>query len=483
MRKRTESAVNYAFCPSSVAVVGASDQPLSFGYHYLRHLIDYGFQGKIYPIHPSKGAIFNIKSYTCLSKVPGDIDLVICCIPTSRVLSLLDECPGKNVKVMHMFTARLGETGRPEARELEQQIKIRAKDRGVRIIGPNCMGLYNSRSGISFGYDFPTDPGDIGVVFQSGGAAGMLLSFGKLQGLRFSKAISYGNALDIDESDLIDYMAEDEETQIIAAYFEGVKDGQRFFQSLRNAASSKPVIAIKGGRGTAGTRAVSSHTAAIAGSHDLWDTLFDQSGAIEVKSLEEMINLLMLFKYLRPVEGKKVGIIGGGGGKCVMAADNIEEAGLSVPQLPQEIRQKLKEMVPDLWDWLSNPIDYSIWGDNVIYAFEIPRLFVESPNFDCVIIEISDDNPNAEDSWVNVVKLEVENTIKISQSSQKPIISVLSGAKPGKNDFENLKWKTIAEQRSRLIDAKIPVFDTIVEAANALNKYVNYWQRRNNTAF
>jgi len=352
-----------------------------------------------------------------------------------------------------------------------------AMEKGVHIIGPNCMGIYNSRSGISFGYDFPDEPGDIGVVFQSGGAASTLIWFGKLQGLRFSKAISYGNALDIDESDLLDYFAEDQETQIIAAYFEGVRDGGKFYRSLRRAATRKPVIAIKGGRGPAGVRAVTSHTAAIAGSHNLWDTVFNQCGIVEVKSLEEMVNMLVLFKYLRPVKGRRLGIIGGGGGKCVMAADLAEEAGLIVPALPSSIRQKLKEIVPNLWDWMGNPTDYSIWGDDVMYAFEIPRLFVECPDFDCVIIEISDDNPNSEDFWTSIVTMEADNIIKLSQNYQKPIIAVLSGAKPGLNDLDNIKWRTIAELRSRLVAAKIPVFDTIAEAVNALNKYINYWQK------
>jgi acyl-CoA synthetase (NDP forming) len=471
--------LDFAFNPRSIAIVGASDQPLSFGYHYLKHLLDYGYKGNIYPVNPAKATILNVKTYPSLGAVPEDVDFVICCVPTNKVLPLLDECPLKNVKIMHMLTARLGETGRPQARELERQIQARAKELGIHLVGPNCMGIYNSRSGVSFGYNFPIEPGDIGIVFQSGGAATMLIWFGGLQGLRFSKAISYGNALDIDESDILDYMAEDKDTKFIAAYFEGVKNGKKFLNSLKNAASKKPVVAIKGGRGISGVRAVSSHTAAIAGAHNLWQTAFNQSGVIEVNGFEEMVNQLTLFKYLRPIKGKRVGIIGGGGGKCVVAADLAEEAGLMVPPLSAEIRQKLKAIVPDLWDWLGNPIDYSIWGGSVIYDFEIPRLFVESPDFDFVIVEVSEDNPNTDDMWVNVVKLEVENIINILKNSQKPIIAILSGAKPGFDDLENIRWRTLAEQRSKLVQAKIPVFDTIAEAVSALSKYIDYWQKKN----
>ncbi len=469
--------LDYAFYPRHVAVIGASEQPVSFGYHYLRHLIDYGFRGEIYPVNPHKESVLDIKAYPRLADVPGDVDFVICCVSADMVLPLLDDCAAKNVKVMHLFTARLSETGRPQAVELEKQIQVKAARLGVNLIGPNCMGIYSPEAGLSFAYGLPSEPGNVGVVFQSGGAATLMIQTAALRGIRFSKAVSYGNALMIDESDIIDYLADDPKTEIIAAYFEGIKDGKKFIDSLRRAAQKKPVIAIKGGRGKAGTRAVNSHTAAIAGSNSIWETVFNQFGVIQVRDLEEMTDLLVLFSCLQPVRGRRLGIIGGGGGKGVLAADLAEEAGLSVPPLSPEMRDHLKPILPAIWDWLSNPIDFSIWGDDAAKAGAVHHLFVESPDFDCIIMQVSDDNPMRDDWWVIVVQMEVDSIIEMFRRRVKPVVAVLSAARPGYDDLEDIRWRTIMQQRSRLTVAKIPTFCSITEAVHALSRFVSYWEK------
>lgn len=474
----SQSILDYAFYPRNIAVVGASDQTLSAGYFYLKHLLDMGFLGNIYAVNPKKDSILGVKSYPSLKDVPGEVDLVICCVSTDRVLPLLDECKLKNVKIVHLFTARLSETGRPQASDLEKRIKVSADRLGINLIGPNCMGIYCPESKISFGYGLPAEPGNVGVVFQSGGAATVLVQCGALLGIRFSKVVSYGNALQIDESDIIDYLSNDAKTGIIAAYFEGIRDGKKFMKSLTKASLRKPVIAIKGGRGKSGTRAVASHTAAIAGSNNIWDTAFSQAGVIQVKDIDEMMNLLSLFNVLPPVAGKRVGIIGGGGGKCVIAADLAEEAGLSVPPLSTEIRNKLKDIVPTLWDWLSNPIDFSIWGDEAYKAAEVRQVLSNNPDFDCLITQISDDNPLDDEWWTSIVKMEVDNIISIHKQKTKPVIAVLSSAKPGSADLQNIRWKTISEQRSKLIAEQVPTFDTMAEAVGTLGKYVNYWEKK-----
>ena len=473
-----QSVLHYAFYPRNIAVVGASDQSLSAGYHFLKHLLDLGFAGPVYPVNPRKDAILGVKTYAALRDIPGDVDLVICCVATDRVLPLLDECKLKNVRTMHLFTARLGETGRPEAVDLEKQIKAAADRLGIGLIGPNCMGIYCPESGISFGYDMPAEAGNIGVVFQSGGAAGLLVQDSALLGLRFSKVLSYGNALQIDESDILDYLANDVKTGIIAGYFEGVRDGRKFMRSLREAAQKKPVIVIKGGRGKSGTRAVASHTAAIAGDTSIWDRAFEQAGVIQVRDIDEMMDLLFLFDTLPPIAGNRVGIIGGGGGKCIIAADLAEEAGLSVPPLSQQVREQLKVIVPALWDWLGNPVDFSIWGDDADKATLVRQVISGSPDFDFLVTQISDDNPLGIEWWTAIIKMGVDDIISVHRSKTKPVIAVLSSARPGYADLENIRWRTILEQRTRLVSEKVPVFDNMAAAARALAKYVNYWKRK-----
>jgi acyl-CoA synthetase (NDP forming) len=470
--------LDYAFSPQSVAVVGASDQPFSFGYHFLRHLLDYKFKGAIYPVNPQRETLLDIKCYPSLAAVPGEVEFVICCVPVHRVMDLLDDCAVKKVKVVHLFTARLGETGRPDAIELEKQILLKARKLGIRLIGPNCMGVYSPAAGIAFGYDLPLEPGNIGMVFQSGGAATVLIQYCALMGMRFSKAVSYGNALDLDESDIIDYFIEDPQTTIIATYFEGIRNGPKFMETLKRAAAKKPVIAIKGGRGKSGSRAVASHTAAIAGTQDLWETAFRQAGVIQVSDFDEMANLLQLFHTLPPLYGNRAAIMGGGGGKAVIAADLAEEAGLTVPQLTEGIRARLKDLVPELWDWLGNPIDTSIWGDSGPVLSEVPGLFAESPDFDFIIIQSSEDNPMADDLWMYIVRWGVELTVDAFKKGGKPAIAVLSGGKPGQDGLQDVRWKTMAEQRSKLVREGVPVFETMAEAVKALGKYTAYWRNK-----
>ena len=470
--------LDYAFYPGSVAVIGASDHPLSFGYHFLRHLIDYAYGGKIYPVNPGKEFVQNIKAFSSLADIPGKVDFVICCVSADSVLPLLDECAGKGVRIVHLLTARLGETGRPQALEMEQKIKLRAGQLGIRLIGPNCMGVYNPSSGIAFGYGFPKERGHAGVVFQSGGAATTLIQNGMLQGLRFSKAVSYGNAIDLDESDLLNYFAVDTDTKMVAVYLEGVRDGGKFLTALKNVAARKPVIIIKGGWGLSGIRAVNTHTGALAGTRNIWQTVLNQPGVVEVADIEEMIDLLMMFDCLPPIAGKKVGIIGGGGGKNVISADLAEKAGLSLPQIPHQLRSKFREIVPDLWDWIGNPVDFSIWGDNSLKTVEVPRLFIESNEYEAIIVQISDDNPFDDEGWVKLIKTEVDNIIDMVKTVKKPLVAVLSGGKPSFKDTENTRWKMLFKQRERLIDAKVPTFNRTSEAVSALNKYSNYWMHK-----
>jgi len=471
-----------AFHPKAIAVVGASEDPLSFGYHYVRHLLDYGYPGHIYPVNPSKESILGLRAYPNLSSVPEIIDYVICCLPASKVPNLLAECPPKGVKVVHLVAGRLSETGRHEAKDLEARILQVARRLNIRLIGPNCMGIYYPRGGIAHGYNLTKEAGTIGAVCQSGGTSALLVRYGELRGLRFSKVISYGNALDLDESDFLCYLAHDDETKIIAAYFEGVKDGRKFLKALSNAASVKPVLAIKGGRGTAGFKAVASHTAAIAGSDIIWKAAFKKAGVISAKDLSELVDLLVAFSFLPPIRGNSVGLVSAGGGLSVMSADVCEEAGLTLPPLPREIKEELRRKAPEIWDWVGNPVDCSIMG-GVAMGFaeilkEIPRMLVKSPHFDFIIAEFTDDNPFSEEVWSSIAKGQTEAFINLSREELMPLIAVVSSGITGSDRLSHQRWKLLAEQRAQLVDAHIPTYSTAAEAAKAVRQFIDYWQAR-----
>ena len=404
-----------AFHPNAIAVAGASEDPVSAGYDYVRHLLDYGYSRHIYPVNPSKQVVLGLKAYPNLSSISEPVDYVICCLPASKALDLLAECPSRDVKVVQFYTARLSETGRQTAKDLEARILKEARRLGIRLIGPNCMGIYYPRQGISFGYDFPKEAGTVGAVFQSGGASNLLIRYGGLQGLRFSKVISYGNALDLDESDFLHYLAHDDETKIIAAYIEGVKDGTKFLDALRVAAQAKPVLIIKGGRGGAGTKAAVSHTASIAGSDIVWETAFRQAGAIQARDLNELVNLLAAFYFLPLIKGNRVGIIGGDGGKSVMSADACERAGFVVSPLPPEIDDALRVKAPELQGWLGNPADISITPGSSIGGWDILDGMAKSPHFDFIIVNLTEEAPLSKNPWSGLIRSETEGIIKMSQ--------------------------------------------------------------------
>jgi acyl-CoA synthetase (NDP forming) len=467
-----------AFHPESIAIAGASEDPFSFGHQFFRHLLDYNYTGHIYPVNPNKESIFGLKAYPNLTSIPGQVDYVICCLPAALVLDMLAECPAKGVKIVHLVTARLSETGRREAIKLESDILEAARRLDIRLIGPNCMGIYYPRGRIANGYNLSREAGNIGAVFQSGGSSTMLIRYGELRGIHFSKVISYGNALDIDESDFLDYLAQDDETEIIAAYFEGVKDGRKFLDALSNAARVKPVIAIKGGRGIAGSKAVNSHTAAIAGSTSVWGTVFKKAGVIPAQDLSELVDLLVAFSFLPPITGYRVGIMSAGGGLSVMSADICEEAGLTVPPMPAEIRKELKIKAPEIWDWIGNPVDISIMSAVSIGFAEIikmlPRLMAESPDFDFLIGEYSDDNPFLTELWKGLAVGQVQMFIDLYNTKLKPMLAVVHSEAATSDLSSYERWQILAGQRAKYAAARIPTYSTMAEAARAIRKYIDY---------
>jgi len=466
-----------AFHPNTIAVIGASDNPISLGYRFVYWLMSHGYTGNIYAVNPKKKVILGLPVYPNLSSIPEPVDYVICCISAFKIPALLEECPGRGTKFVHIFSGRLSETGRKEAKELEAVILRKARKLNLHLIGPNCMGIYHPRHGITFNEELPMEIGEVGALFQSGGLATLLIRYGVLQGLGFSKVISYGNALDLDECDFLEYLTYDEKTGIIACYIEGTKDGKRFIKTLFNSASIKPVIIIKGGRGIAGKKSAASHTAALSGSYRIWQTALRQTGAIQVGDLSELVDLLVLFSFLPSINGKRAGILGGGGGPSVLTADICEAAGIMIPQFSYEMKEELKKRAPEIWDWLGNPVDISAsWP--FIQPEEILKMMAESPYFDFIIANIDEPAALPKDEWNAFIGNIIDTAINISKRQVKPIIVVLSGGKFHLEQFQDWRWRSLADFRSRLVAAHVPTYSTITEAVKAISKFIDYWQKR-----
>jgi len=345
------------FCPRGIAVVGASPINLSFAELVVHSLKEAKFPA-IFPVNPKYKEVLGLPCYASLTDIPGAVDHVIVSIPAEAVLKLLDDCAAKRVRSVHFFTAGFGETGDAAKEELERAMLAKAKAGGFRIIGPNCVGLYVPKSRLVNSSNSPLEPGPIAFISQSGGHAQNLPDYGRARGLQFSKVVSYGNGLDVNESELLDYFSGDPETEIIAAYIEGVKDGRRFMRAMAEAGVQKPVVIYKGGRTEAGRRATYGHTASLTSSVAIFDALCRQVKAIQVDDLDEMIDVLIALRFVRPLpQDTGAALMGAGGGPSVLAGDEMENEGLRVPCLSLEVQAELKQSFPVAGSIFINPLD------------------------------------------------------------------------------------------------------------------------------
>jgi acyl-CoA synthetase (NDP forming) len=461
--------------PRSIAVVGASGRP-GGGPSFLDAVIDFGFKGQIYPVNPKYSEIRDLKAYPSVKDIPGVVDYVISSIPAPKVPGMLADCAEKGVKAIHLFTARFSETGRQDATELEQEILKQARVAGIRLIGPNCMGVYYPGGGMSFSPDLPKESGSLGVASQSGSAIFDIVGLGAINGLRFSKAISYGNALDFNECDYLEYLTQDPETSIILMYIEGVRDGKRFFDILRETTRTKPVIIVKGGRGESGTRATASHTASLAGSMALWETAVKQAGALSAPHLEELMDIATAFHYLKPIHGKRVAVAGGAGGSSVLAADLCEEAGLDVIPLPQEIRETLKAQGNEIWDWIGNPADLSIRIDRNSTVGDYLKVMANDPNFDLLITFLHMHGPG------NQKKITADEFLArycLDELNNKPLLATMEDSGQGRNHNDHA-WmhEVLEEAKEKLQAVNVPVYPSIERAATAASKMIDYYQHK-----
>ena len=459
------------FNPKSIAVVGTSANPQSMGHWFFASLLEFGYQGQVFPINLKEKEILGIKAYPSIQEVPQDVDYVISCIPATRILELMDGCTGKGVKAIHMFTARFSETGRQEATDLEQEVLKRAKAADIRIIGPNCMGMYHGKIGIAFTDALPHTPGKVGLITQSGQMAEDIARYGALRNVYFSKIISYGNALDLNETDFLDYYADDPDTEIILMYIEGIRAGRHFFRSLKQAAAKKPVIILKGGRGESGTRAASSHTASMAGSEAVLESLVTQSGAVWADDFNNLTDLAVAFQFLPSIQGYNVGIAGGGGGTSVLAADMCEASGLNVIQIPDEMRQELKNEGSTIWDWIGNPVDMSIRDRAEFVPGVMLQKMAHHKDFDLLMALMNDPHHERQkgmevDKYLSQFNLDALNN--------KPLLAIIPDKSIGAEGAGHWSWKVLCEIRSAVMDIGIPIFPTVKRAAVAASKMATY---------
>ncbi len=455
------------FCPRSVAVVGAAPGP--FNPHtqiFLYPLAEFGFKGDIYPINPRVEDILGLKAYCNVRDVPGPLDYVICIIPASGTKQLVEDCVAKGVKALHLYTAGFAETGEYQKGRLQGELVEMARGGGLRIIGPNCMGVYNPRSGLSYAPDFPKEPGNVAFISQSGSYSLLLVRGAAARGIRFSKVVSYGNASDVNEVDLLDYLADDPETEMIGCYLEGTRDGPGLAKAMGKAASRKPLIVIKKGTTEAGRRGASTHTGAMAGDDAVWDALIRQAGAIRVEDFEEMIDLMVTLAFMPPPSGSRAVLLGVGGGASVRASDECEHGGLTLPPLPESLQSEIAQFVPPAGCMLRNPVDPGHYAHDWAALLKALDAWTGA---DMILWQIAPDIEALQrDFFIQYVNDQRRHIFEVLRTLSKPKAVIVHGA-----ESENA-LAVFASQRKMCQEGHIPFYPSIHRAAKAIRRFIDY---------
>lgn len=374
------------FRPRTVAVIGASRDPTKIGYAVVDNLISCGFQGRVYPINPKAGDILGLKAYGSVLEVPDAVDLAVIAVPAPLVASVLEDCGRKGVGGVIVITAGFGEVG-GEGRKAERQLKEITRQYAMRLLGPNCMGIVDTIIPLnaSFAEGMPAR-GHISFMSQSGALAEAVLDWASAENIGFARFVSLGNKADLDELDFIKAWGQDEHSRVILAYLEDIRDGAEFMTLARQVTRDRqtPIIAIKSGTTTAGTRAVSSHTGSLAGSERAYDAAFKQAGVIRADSVETLFDYSLAFAYQPLLRGNRLAIVTNAGGPGILATDATERAGLHIANLSAETIRQLREQIPGIASAL-NPID--VRGDAFETQYDIAlRLALADSNVDGVLV-------------------------------------------------------------------------------------------------
>jgi acyl-CoA synthetase (NDP forming) len=427
------------------------------------------YAGKLYAVNPNAADIDGEKVYARVQDIPDEVDFAIVAVAAPHVVQAIADCAEKHVRAVQILTAGFSETGSEEGMLWERRMAEIARQNGMRIIGPNCFGVYSPESALTLlpGPDFPAEPGPIGIISQSGGFTSFLIRKAMGLGLRFSKVISYGNACDLNELDFLSYLEADEQTRMVVAYIEGVRDGRRFLEAVKKASLKKPVCVWKGGLSGLGSRAVASHTASLGGSKQVWDGFFRQTGAISATGTEEMLDLMVGFTHIPDFTCTKLSVVGGGGAITVAAGDALDPHGISILEFPEDTQQAIRRYLAPTGNSVKNPVDV---GTPVFLPFTLKpvlEIVAASGLVEAVIVEhwVTNFMPSFVQELADVIP-------SVRDASGKPFIVSLPGPCSSSDtiEIEETRWK----YREWYLSQGIPTFETIQRTAAVLGKILRY---------
>ena len=406
------------FEPQSVAIIGASERSDAIGTLLMRNMIEARFKGDLHPVNPKHD---EVQGHPCVPRIDAlrkRPDLAVICTPAATVPGLIEECGRVGIKAAVIISAGFGESG-PAGAELERRTRATAKRNGVRIIGPNCLGLMRPSLGLNATFAHSSGiPGSIGLISQSGAICTALLDWAQSNGVGFSTVVSLGASIDLDFGEILDYMIADPQTESVFMYIEGIRDARRFMSAVRAAARVKPVLAIKVGRHTSGARAVTSHTGAMVGSDDVFDAALRRAGVVRLANIGQMFSAAnALFTGFKP-SGQRLAVVTNGGGPGVMAVDRAADLGISLATLSPETMSALNAALPPNWSH-GNPIDLIGDADAARYGAALQAVLAD-PGVDGVLTLLT---PQAMTQPTAVA----QTVIEIAATVHKPLMTCWMG--------------------------------------------------------
>jgi acyl-CoA synthetase (NDP forming) len=465
--------------PSTIAVLGASTSTTTIANTFIRRMLAFGYPGTIYPIHPAASAIENLPCFRSLADAPLPIDYAYVAIGARAIPDVLREAHGR-VRFAQVISSGFGEV--QEGVALEAELVAKAREGGCRVIGPNCLGMYSPRGGVTFPADAPREMGGVGVICQSGGLGTDIIKRGSWRGLRFSAVITIGNSADLGPVDLLEFLFADAATDVIGLYVEDVKDGRRFFELLREKGQRKPVVVLWGGRSAQGRMAAASHTGAMAGDRDAWRALSSQTGCVLVDTVDQFINALLAFQFL-PLRSAKptrnVVLFGNGGGTSVLAADAFAERELDVLPFGSAARARLEAMKLPPGTSIANPIDApvaTLQQDQGRVANAILQVIYEAASADAVVMHVNLAafvGRGDVDPVDNLIEAAV--AVHAAHAGVSHLVIVLRVDGSPELDERRRRF------RQHALEKRIPVYDELVEAADAL-RAVSFVERHRASA-
>ncbi len=451
--------LDYFFNPKSVAVIGASRDQKKIGHVIFRNFVEGSFKGKVYPVNPKTEKLLGRKCYASVTHIKDKVDLAVISIPAELVPKALNDCGRKGIRCVIVISGGFKEIGNAK---LEEKLEEIGKKYRISIIGPNCLGVYDPESGMDTVF-LPRyklgrpKTGNIAFITQSGAVGSVVIDWMSRKGYKISKFVSYGNAVDVDEADLMGYLVKDRKTKVICAYFEGVKEGRKFFEIAKNIAGKKPIIILKGGVTTAGTKAVSSHTGTLAGSFEVYSAAFKQSGIIQANDMEELFDFARTLSSQPKPKGDRVQIITDGGGFGVLLADHVINNGLKLAKMSKKTMEVLRKKMPS-YVIIKNPIDLTGDADVERYQNTLSAA-IRDPNIDIVGVIVLLQVPKLGGEIVDTV-------INAYKTSEKPIFVISAGG-----EYTEVLKKTME-------DVGIPTFSYPQSAAKAMRVLYEFGQEQ-----